>query len=173
MPRNEHVGEHSIWLDVRDRKNARDQQRFTLRVENTNDPPVFIGAPDTIAFVDSLYQCQVAAQEIDAGDRVILDGPAVLGLADCRMLGRMVDAALLVVRSGTHALRPLQRAKAMLEQSRVAIAGIVFNGLSEDYRDWSSYGSPAGDGLAVRPGRLLGAPQDEDASLVMAGAFGA
>ena len=52
-------------------------------------------------------------------DRVILDGPAVLGLADCRMLGRIVDAALLVVRSGSHELRPLQRAKAMLEQSHV------------------------------------------------------
>ena len=51
---------------------------------------------------------------------MILDGPAVLGLADCRMLGRIVDAAVLVVRLGAHELRPLQRAKAMLEQSQVA-----------------------------------------------------
>ncbi len=56
-------------------------------------------------------------------DRVILDGPAVLGLADCRMLGRIVDAAVMVVRSGSQELRPLQRAKAMLEQSQVHIAG--------------------------------------------------
>jgi len=76
-------------------------------------------------------------------DRVILDGPAVLGLADCRMLGRMVDAALLVVRSGAHELRPLQRAKAMLTQSQVAIAGIAFNGVGEDYGNWSSYGVDA------------------------------
>lgn len=73
-------------------------------------------------------------------DRVILDGPAVLGLADCRMLGRMVDAALLVVRSGSLELRPLRRAKAMLEQSQVPLAGVVFNGLSEDLQNWSSYG---------------------------------
>lgn len=73
-------------------------------------------------------------------DRVILDGPAVLGLADCRMLGRIVDAALLVVRSGSQELRSLQRAKAMLEQSMVTIAGVVFNGLSEDLQNWSSYG---------------------------------
>ena len=33
-------------------------------------------------------------------DRVILDGPAVLGMADCRMLGRMVDASVLVIRAG-------------------------------------------------------------------------
>ena len=71
---------------------------------------------------------------------MILDGPAVLGLADCRMLGRIVDAAVLVVRSGSHELRPLQRAKAMLEQSHVLIAGVVFNGLNEDLQNWSSYG---------------------------------
>ncbi len=73
-------------------------------------------------------------------DRVILDGPAVLGLADCRMLGRIVDAAVMVVRSGSQELRPLQRAKTMLEQSQVHIAGVVFNGLSEDFQNWSSYG---------------------------------
>jgi polysaccharide biosynthesis transport protein len=73
-------------------------------------------------------------------DRVILDGPAVLGLADCRFLGRIVDASLLVVRSGSHHLMTLHRAKAMLEQSHVAIAGVVFNGLTEDLQNWSSYG---------------------------------
>jgi capsular exopolysaccharide synthesis family protein len=73
--------------------------------------------------------------------RVILDGPAVLGMADCRMLGRVVDSAILVVRSGAHELRPLQRAKAMLDQSNVPIAGVVFNGLIEDLENWSSYGS--------------------------------
>ena len=73
-------------------------------------------------------------------DRVILDGPAVLGLADCRVLGRIVDASLLVVRSGSHHLTTLHRAKAMLEQSHVAIAGVVFNGLTDDMNNWSSYG---------------------------------
>jgi capsular exopolysaccharide synthesis family protein len=73
-------------------------------------------------------------------DRVILDGPAVLGLPDCRMLGPFVDTALLVVRSGSHELRPLRRAKSFLEQSNVALAGVVFNGLNEDLENWSSYG---------------------------------
>ncbi len=73
-------------------------------------------------------------------DRVILDGPAVLGLADCRVLGRVVDASLLVVRSGSMHLMTLHRAKAMLEQSHVEIAGVVFNGLSENIDNWSSYG---------------------------------
>ena len=88
-------------------------------------------------------------------DRVILDGPAVLGLADCRMLGRVVDAAILVVRSGSQEMRPLQRAKEMLEQSRVVLAGIVFNGLHDDVQNWSSYG-PSGQYDATSYGRTNG-----------------
>jgi capsular exopolysaccharide synthesis family protein len=73
-------------------------------------------------------------------DRVILDGPAILGLPDCRMLGPFVDSAILVVRSGSHELQPLKRAKAFLEQSNVVLAGVVFNGLWEGLESWSSYG---------------------------------
>ena len=86
-------------------------------------------------------------------DRVILDGPAVLGMADCRMLGRVVDAALLVVRSGAHEMRPLQRAKVMLEQSGVVLAGVVFNGLYEDLENWSSYGTSQVYAPEILPGR--------------------
>jgi capsular exopolysaccharide synthesis family protein len=112
-------------------------------------------------------------------DRVILDGPAVLGMADCRMLGRIVDAAVLVVRSGSHELRPLQRAKAMLEQSHVVLAGVVFNGLKEDFQNWSSYGpyTPYGiDGFDSRySGRAgsLEAPTVDPSALVMAGSLSA
>jgi polysaccharide biosynthesis transport protein len=84
-------------------------------------------------------------------DRVVLDGPAVLGLADCRVLGRIVDASLLVVRSGSHQLMTLHRAKAMLEQSHVVIAGVVFNGLTDDMNNWSSYGY---DPLPLSGGKL-------------------
>ncbi len=93
-------------------------------------------------------------------DRVILDGPAVLGLADCRFLGRVVDASLLVVRSGSHNLMTLHRAKAMLEQSHVAIAGVVFNGLTEDLDHWSSYGY--GDAFGVAD-RVEARPRAEEA----------
>jgi capsular exopolysaccharide synthesis family protein len=92
-------------------------------------------------------------------DRVILDGPATLGLPDCRMLGPFVDAALLVVRSGAHALQPLKRAKAFLEQSNVVLAGVVFNGLYEDLGNWSSYGpnTPYGyPGISVGDSRAAG-----------------
>ncbi|MFO0953867.1 MAG: polysaccharide biosynthesis tyrosine autokinase [Isosphaeraceae bacterium] len=105
-------------------------------------------------------------------DRVILDGPAVLGLADCRMLGRVVDAAILVVRSGAHEMRPLQRAKAMLEQSHVVLAGAVFNGLRDDLQNWSSYGpyTPyGGDTFAAGDGPAGLGGADDVAALPLAG----
>jgi succinoglycan biosynthesis transport protein ExoP len=100
-------------------------------------------------------------------DRVILDGPAILGLADCRMLGRIVDAAVMVVRSGTMQLRPLRRAKAMLEQSQVKMAGVVFNGLSDDLDNWSSYGPAAAlDDLgAFGPARAISSAAGASATL--------
>jgi succinoglycan biosynthesis transport protein ExoP len=106
----------------------------------TGDP---IGVP--IEILGTLELRQLLTALSNHYDRVILDGPAVLGLADCRMLGRMVDAALMIVRAGVHQLVTLQRAKAMLEQSHVAIAGVVVNNLHEDLENWSSYGygSPA------------------------------
>jgi len=100
-------------------------------------------------------------------DRVVLDGPAVLGLADCRVLGRIVDGSLLVVRSGSHQLMTLHRAKAMLEQSHVSIAGVVFNGLTEDMTNWSSYGY---EPISLPGGRLdPGAGSQEPLALAASG----
>ena len=59
----------------------------------------------------------------------------------------------------------LHRAKAMLEQSHVAIAGVVFNGLSEDINNWSSYGY---EPLSFSGGRL-DSPASEPEALALAG----
>jgi capsular exopolysaccharide synthesis family protein len=99
-------------------------------------------------------------------DRVILDGPAILGLADSRFLGRIVDASLLVVRAGSNQLTTLNRAKSMLEQSSVAIAGVVFNGLTEDMENWSSYYGGYG---ALPSFERIGAPASNEELMALAG----
>ena len=104
---------------------------------STSSPRATRGIP--IEILGTLELRQLLTALAHHYDRVILDGPAVLGMADCRMLGRMVDASVLVVRAGAHQLVTLQRAKAMLEQSHVVIVGVVVNSLSEDVRNWSSY----------------------------------
>jgi succinoglycan biosynthesis transport protein ExoP len=91
----------------------------------------------------------------------------VLGLADCRVLGRIVDASLLVVRPGLHHLTTLHRAKAMLEQSHVVITGVVFNGLTEDMNNWSSYGY---EPLALGGGRPEPAASELEPLALAAGA---
>ncbi len=88
-------------------------------------------------------------------DRVVLDGPAILGMADCRVLGRMVDAAVLVVRAGAHQTVTLQRAKSVLEQSRVEIAGVVVNGLADAAGHWSSHAYEPAAVAAFRRDRAL------------------
>jgi capsular exopolysaccharide synthesis family protein len=95
--------------------------------------------------------------------RVILDAPAVLGLPDGRILSRLADATILVVRSGSHEIHPLRRAKEFLEQSRARIAGVVFNDLREDLHHWSSDYHPRTPAVAAdtEPARRrrLAAPQ--------------
>ncbi len=80
-------------------------------------------------------------------------------------LGRIVDASLLVVRSGSHHLMTLHRAKAMLEQSHVVIAGVVFNGLTDDMNNWSSYGY---DPLAAAARQVAGRWQADSERLALA-----
>ena len=123
----------------------------------TGDPS---GVP--IEVLGTLELRQLISAVSKGYQRVILDAPAVLGLADCRMLGRTVDAAILVVRSGAHEIRPLRRAKEMLEQSQVPLAGVVFNGLSDDLDNWASYGTSVAPLISAPRSRVvLNAPADE------------
>ncbi len=134
-------GEHELGLvDVL--RGDLPWQRTVVRTDTPNLDFMPTGDPSgvPIEILGTLELRQLITAVSGHYHRVILDGPAVLGLADCRMLGRIVDAALLVVRSGTHELSPLKRAKEMLEQSKVTIAGVVFNDLDNDLSNWSSHG---------------------------------
>jgi capsular exopolysaccharide synthesis family protein len=67
-------------------------------------------------------------------DRVILDTPPVLPLADVAVLAPMVDGALLVVRAGYTPKPAIENALRAFDSSR--LLGIVLNesGMEEDYR---------------------------------------
>lgn len=126
-------------------KGAIPWQRALRRTELHNLDFIATGDPTgvPIEILGTLELRQLLSALTHHYDRVILDGPAVLGMADCRVLGRMVDSSLLVVRAGAHQTVTLQRAKAVLQQSRVEIAGVVVNSLREGLKNWSSYGYAA------------------------------
>lgn len=67
-------------------------------------------------------------------DRVILDTPPVLPLADVAVLAPIVDGALLVVRAGVTPKPAIENALRAFDSSR--LLGIVLNesGLEDDYR---------------------------------------
>jgi capsular exopolysaccharide synthesis family protein len=67
-------------------------------------------------------------------DRVILDTPPVLPLADVAVLAPLVDGALMVVRAGVTPKPAIENALRAFDSSR--LLGVVLNesGLEEDYR---------------------------------------
>jgi succinoglycan biosynthesis transport protein ExoP len=68
-------------------------------------------------------------------DRVILDGPAILGIADARAVGRFVDGVILVMRAGSHDPRPLSRVRQLFLHEGLRPAGIIFNGFNDRHED--------------------------------------
>lgn len=60
-------------------------------------------------------------------DFVVIDSSSLLGFADTLLLGSLVDAALLVVRSEMSAKSTTRRAAKLLSASAVPIAGVVLN----------------------------------------------
>jgi len=67
-------------------------------------------------------------------DRVILDTPPILPLADVAVLSPMVDGVLLVVRAGVTPRPAIENALRAFDSSR--LLGVVLNesGMEEDYR---------------------------------------
>ena len=101
-------------------------------------------APDILGTVE-MYDLLVELSE--KFDRVILDAPPLLGLADARVVGRFVDGLLLVVEATKHTPLPLQRVQRLIEQEGLRTVGIVFNRSCESQDDLANYGR----GTTVRP----------------------
>jgi len=64
-PTNENVGSYTVTLRATDKQNVSTSQRFSLRVKNVNDPPVFTSKPDTVAMEDQLYVYKIAVFDPD------------------------------------------------------------------------------------------------------------
>jgi capsular exopolysaccharide synthesis family protein len=62
-------------------------------------------------------------------DKIILDTPPVLGVADCLVITRVVDGVLFVIRSDQTTQRDIVTAAETLRQSGVGVYGFVLNGV--------------------------------------------
>lgn len=78
-------------------------------------------------------------------DAVIFDAPPLNSVTDAAVLGRMADATLVVVRTGSTDTDALQEATAQLSRLRVPMAGIILNDF--DIERSSNVGSRSRNGL--------------------------
>jgi Mrp family chromosome partitioning ATPase len=72
-------------------------------------------------------------------DFVIIDTPALNVAADARILGKMADGILLVVRPGVVDSASAAFAKELLEQSGQIVLGMVVNGVTSENKPYGYY----------------------------------
>jgi capsular exopolysaccharide synthesis family protein len=128
--------------------------------------PAGRATPDPIAGLTSSRMAALIDDAAEQFDWVILDTPPVGLLSDARLLGTMIDAAILVIGAGTTPAIAIQRALDSLGRDKVI--GVVLNRADEALASGGDYyynyyhgyyGSS--DSRDARPGllrRLLGRP---------------
>ena len=70
LPTNDDVGGHSVMIEVVDEYGAREQQSFSLQVQNVNSKPVVTSIPLKGAILGKKYYYQVVAKDPDIGDQL-------------------------------------------------------------------------------------------------------
>jgi succinoglycan biosynthesis transport protein ExoP len=124
--------------------------------------------PNPSEFLNSQRMQDLIAQFREQFDFVIFDCPPILPVTDAAILASKTDGTLMVYRVGKIARSALKRAKALLENVRGRVLGVVLTGLkaetSPDYEELQyyryAYGhEPGRAGRAEppsRPASLLG-----------------
>jgi Mrp family chromosome partitioning ATPase len=64
-------------------------------------------------------------------DVVLLDAPAVLDVADTRVLAPLADGVLVVARAGTVTREALRQVRRSLQQVHARVLGVVLNQLPD------------------------------------------
>jgi capsular exopolysaccharide synthesis family protein len=87
--------------------------------------------------------CKVMLDLRTRYDRIIIDTPPLLGLADALMISGSVDGVLLVIRADQTTQRDIRSALEVVEGTHRPLYGFVLNGVDltklENYYYYSSY----------------------------------
>lgn len=85
--------------------------------------------PNPIPLLDSKKLASLIQSFSATYDLIIIDTPPLTLAADARLLGKVVDGLLLVIRPGVASTTSVTEAKQLLEQSEQMVLGIVVNGV--------------------------------------------
>jgi capsular exopolysaccharide synthesis family protein len=109
--------------------------------------------PNPAELLDSERFASFGARLLEAGfDHVLFDSPPVLSVADPVLVGKAVDAVLLVVRAHRTPKDAVRAAVEKLVQAKIRPVGTVLNGLDFDahgYRAYHAYGAHDGHGAGT------------------------
>ena len=93
-----------------------------------------------VSLLNSMFMEILLSNLANNYDRIIFDTPPLIGLADTKILGKLVDGLLLVVRPGIANYSSVAATKKILAASNFNILGIVTNGVDLD-KEPNGYGS--------------------------------
>lgn len=78
LPTQEQVGKHDIKVKIEDSRGATSDYFWSIWVQPSNDPPVIISQPDTVAQEDNLFRYDLVVSDPDPGDvffPTLINGP--------------------------------------------------------------------------------------------------
>lgn len=85
-------------------------------------------------------QMESLVQELrDSYDFVVIDTPPVLAVTDASILGRLADAAILIVRYGSARRQVVQRCIDMLDRSATHLLGVAVNAVNLRSPEYAEY----------------------------------
>ncbi|MEO1619844.1 MAG: polysaccharide biosynthesis tyrosine autokinase [Cyanobacteria bacterium J06632_3] len=129
--------QHHIW-DVTERQGLSNfavgqlslKNAIVLRGPNLHVLPVGSVPPNPLAILESKQVAALLKACEKAYDYIIIDTPALLGLADTLTIGRLTDGLLVVMQPGRVDVDSIKAAKSMLVQSNQKVLGLVANGVT-------------------------------------------
>ncbi|NJM27857.1 MAG: polysaccharide biosynthesis tyrosine autokinase [Pseudanabaena sp. RU_4_16] len=96
-----------------------------------------------LSLLDSNHMAALLQECKGIYDYVIIDAPPLLAASDARVLGKLADGILFVVRPDMLNFADAEKAKMLLAQSNLKVLGMVVNGVastdSSDYKYINSY----------------------------------
>ena len=98
--------------------------------------------PDNpIALLDSSFMKAFIENAAKHYDQIIFDTPPIIGIADTKIIGRLVDGFLFVVRPGVADYGSASAAKKMLDTTGQKVLGVIVNGadMSREPYYYNSY----------------------------------
>lgn len=98
--------------------------------------------PDNpIALLDSVSFLNFIAEASEEYDQIIFDTPPIIGIADTKIIGKVIDGFLFVVRPGVADYGSASAAKKMLDSTGQKVLGVIVNGadMTREPYHYSSY----------------------------------